>query len=161
MVARSALELVEPRPNCVTDVFFLGTPQHWTNLAEQESPLQELLRRKRKLIVYHVIWAVRHDHIVYLPQIPHDVVHCRPSRRFVLQEIILHLQLDFTATIRDEFGQPDANGVGLANAQPEELRQMAIIGVHGRFVDKSAARFFVKELAPRIPVFSADIDDVL
>lgn len=43
LVARAALELVEPRPSCVTDVFFLGTPQHGTNLAEQESPLQELL----------------------------------------------------------------------------------------------------------------------
>ncbi len=43
LVARAALELDEPRPSCVTDVFFLGTPQHGTNLAEQESPLQELL----------------------------------------------------------------------------------------------------------------------
>jgi pimeloyl-ACP methyl ester carboxylesterase len=43
LVARAALELDEPRPSCVTDVFFLGTPQHGTNLAEQESPLQQLL----------------------------------------------------------------------------------------------------------------------
>ena len=43
LVARAALELVEPRPSCVTDVFFLGTPQHGTHLAEPESPLQELL----------------------------------------------------------------------------------------------------------------------
>lgn len=43
LVARAALELVEPRSSCVTDVFFLGTPQHGTNLVEQESPLQELL----------------------------------------------------------------------------------------------------------------------
>ena len=43
LVARAALELVDPRLNCVTDVFFLGTPQHGTHLAEPESPLQELL----------------------------------------------------------------------------------------------------------------------
>jgi pimeloyl-ACP methyl ester carboxylesterase len=43
LIARAALELVRPRSDCMTDVFFLGTPQHGTSLAERESPLQELL----------------------------------------------------------------------------------------------------------------------